>query len=271
MSRNIGEMTPSPTPSKRPILERILEEAHAFSASQGRFLAVFDLDSTLFDLTLRISGIIDSFVEEHQNGSPFAEACEALKKIQILRRDWGLAHPLSRVGITPESHPELCRELLEHWAHQFFSDRHLHRDQPLPGAVEYVRELKRLGADIMYLTGRDVPRMQKGTEESLRAWGFPLDEPQVQLVLKSFTEVGDAEFKVDVLKVAEKTYERIWLFENEPVNLNLVSRHCPEIGLVYIDTTHSGVEEVAEELDRIEHFEVDLAQFRTYLHRNQRG
>jgi hypothetical protein len=258
---------PNAPPQQLSILERILEEAHTVTSSGQRFLAVFDLDSTLFDLSLRIMGILDCFADDPRNQSLFPEGCAALKRVQFLRQDWGIDEPLARVGITRDSHPDFSRALHQHWAYHFFSDRYLHCDQPLPGAVEYVRELHRIGAEIMYLTGRDIPRMLEGTQKSLRNCGFPLELPRTNLVLKPSVDLEDAAFKVRILKEAEPTFQRIWLFENEPVNLNLVSRHCPEIGLVFIDSTHSGLEKVAEHLDRIEHFEVDLAEFRKYLGR----
>jgi hypothetical protein len=104
--------------------------------------------------------------------------------------------------------------------------------------------------------------MYEGTEKSLRATGFPLGaSDRAELVLKPAAHMNDAEFKLDVIKNAMKRYERVWLFENEPVNLNLISRHCPSVGLVFIESTHSGREQVAGTLDKIAHFEVDASEF----------
>ncbi len=248
--------------ANRPLLERILHEAWEFSQAKRPFLAVFDLDSTLFDLTLRVSSIVDEFALDPASVARFPRECEALKKVQILSTDWGLDEPLSRIGITKATSPDFMHALHECWAAGFFSNDFLIYDEPLPGAVEYVQELHQLGAHIMYLTGRDIPRMEVGTAKSLRDRGFPMDAETVQMILKPVAELDDAHFKLEVLQKAEETYERIWLFENEPVNLNLVAKHCPEIGLVFIDSVHSGREEVDATLDSIRHFEVDLAEFR---------
>lgn len=267
-SRNSPKVPQTRTKIKRltppRILERVLHEARDFKNTGRSFLAAFDLDSTLFDLTLRVATIIDGFAADPAHRNRFPLECEALKKIQILRTDWGINEALDRINLTSDKHPEFCKALHDHWVYCFFSNDFLHCDQPLPGAVEFVNELRACGADIMYLTGRDVPRMLEGTEQSLRNWKFPLDDASVHLVLKPEAGWEDARFKVDILQKAQNKYQRIWLFENEPVNLNLVARDCPTIGLIFIESTHSGREQVADTLDRILHFEVDLAEFRKY-------
>jgi hypothetical protein len=246
------------------VLDTILQEAHAAIQQTRRFLAVFDLDSTLFDLTLRVSAIFDDFINDTTNRNLFPNECEKLKSAQILRTDWGINEALIRIGMTSQTNPEFCHALMEFWSYHFFSDTHLHRDEPLPGAVEFVQELRTTGAHVMYLTGRDIPRMLKGTEQSLKSWNFPLGGEGAKLVLKPAAGLDDASFKVTVLKEARKKYDRIWLFENEPVNLNLTAKHCPDIGLVFIDSAHSGRESVAPDLARIQHFETDLEAFRHF-------
>jgi hypothetical protein len=265
-------MTKTPTyPLDRPsdadsetVLERILREADDHHSRGRPFLTVFDLDSTLFDLTLRVSTIIDHFAEDPENRKKFPSECSSLKSVKILRTDWGIGEALNRLGLSESRNPELWRELHSFWAMSFFSNHFLHHDEPLPGSVEYVKTLTELGAHVMYLTGRDVPRMLKGTEQSLSDCGFPLGIQGVSLVLKPQAKLDDAWFKIEIIKDVAKNYDKIWFFENEPVNLNLAAAQCPEIGLVFIDSTHSGREQVADTLDRIQHFEVDLSAFRKY-------
>lgn len=250
-----------PTMASDLVLNRILREAEQCARDGGRFLAVFDLDSTLFDLTLRVSKIIDAFAEDPKWREKYPIECKILEEMQVHRTDWGIAEALIRAGLHESDHPAFYRDLHDFWAKCFFSDDYLHHDEPLPGAVDFVKDLRTRGAEIMYLTGRDVPRMFKGTEQSLRDRGFPVGLQGVHLILKPVARMDDAEFKRDVLRDALRDYQRIWLFENEPVNLNLVARDLPQIGLVYIVSTHSGREECAAELARIEHFEVDAESF----------
>jgi len=242
--------------SEGSVLHQILHEAWDHSQSGRPFLAVFDLDSTLFDLTGRVTKIIDHFRQMDANQMRFPEECRLLENLKIHRSDWGLRAPLERLGISCDG--PFFKALHEHWAEAFFSNRFLHYDEPLPGAVDFVQTLHKLGAHIMYLTGRDVPRMGEGTYKSLLNKKFPVDHPTVQLVLKPHPHLDDASFKTDVLREIEARYERIWFFENEPVNLHLVARECPSIKLVFIESTHSGREEPAPFLERITHFEVDF-------------
>ena len=236
------------------VLEQILSEAAKARLDGRKFLAVFDLDSTLLDLTLRVTSICEEFARTHSGKYP--NECQNMGRLKILKTDWGINEGLERIGMSEDQAPDFWREVHEHWALKFFSNDFLHHDEPLPGAVEFVNELQKVGADIMYLTGRDVPRMYDGTKMSLEAQGFPVHPTHAKLVLKPDAKLDDAHFKVGVLKEAAQTYSRIWLFENEPVNTNLVARECPEVGIVFIESTHSGREEAAADVARIAHFDL---------------
>ena len=240
------------------ILQRILKEAEAARRSETPFLAVFDLDSTLFDLTTRMCRIVDAFIAEPRFQHRYPRECELSRGLPIASSDWGLGEALARVGITKSSHPDFYNDLHVFWEQCFFSDSYLHHDEPLKGSVEFVRQIRESGAEIMYLTGRDVPRMLEGTKKSLRENGFPLNEPGIELRLKPVAEWDDAEFKVDVLRECAHRFGTIYLFENEPVNLNLVAEKLPDVRLVYIDTCHSGRQEISSTLDSIKHFEVTM-------------
>lgn len=243
------------------ILRRILQEAADTTLTNERFLAIFDLDSTLFDLTLRMVRIVEAFGEDPKWQKLYPRECAVLPNLPIKSSDWGLKEGLVRAGIREEDSPEFYRDLHHHWAACFFSGDYLHHDEPLPGAREFVIELQKRGSEIMYLTGRDVPRMMEGTVRVLKAQGFPTDGTGVEVILKPEAGMDDARFKVDVMKELIGRYKKIWLFENEPVNLNLTAAELPEVGLVYIDSCHSGREEVADTLDRIVHFEIDKDDF----------
>lgn len=234
------------------ILEEILTEARAYGVKNRPFLAVFDLDSTLLDLTNRVIQICEIFAKEFRDEYP--DECNTIARLEIQNRDWGIREGLERLGLSESKNPKFWKSIHDHWADLFFSNDYLHHDEPMLGAVDYVHELRKRGAHIMYLTGRDIPRMLEGTAKSLKAFGFPLDPIHARLVLKPDANFADAPFKVEVLKEAAKTYDRIWLFENEPVNTNLVAKECPKVGIVFIDSTHSGREDVAADLVKIPNF-----------------
>jgi hypothetical protein len=222
-------------------------------------LVVFDLDSTLYDLTQRVTAILDRFANDSKTCARFPDACKLMQGIKINRTDWGLIEPLARVGINRQNHPEFVDEIQAAWARGFFSNDFLDRDFPLPGAVEFVEACLARGADVMYLTGRDVARMGDGTEKSLRQCGFPLDHKNVSLILKPAKELDDAEFKAEVIAELLHRYDHIWLFENEPVNINVVLRRAPQVKIVFVETCHSGVATVKDPFAVVEHFEFSLS------------
>ena len=225
------------------VLNQILTEAVEAEKNGRAFLTVFDLDSTLLDLTQRVATIIQHFLQKPETRQRFAKEADLASEFKVLPRDWGIKDVLLRAGVNEIAHRHFLEVIESFWRDEFFSDRHLHHDQPIPGALTFVRALYEAGSEIVYLTGRDVARMAAGTERSLLATGFPLCAERARLILKPEAAWDDAQFKLNILRELSPSYPRIWLFENEPVNLNLIARHCPEIGLVFIDTTHSGREE----------------------------
>jgi hypothetical protein len=240
-------------------LSQILKEIS--NQPPGTSLVVFDLDSTLFDLAIRVTAILDQYARVPENCARFPLECEALKRVEIRKGDWGLTEPLERLGIRSSSHPEFVRDVQDAWAKGFFSNRFLQHDLPLPGAVQFVRDVMSAGANIVYLTGRDIPRMETGTRQSLIETGFPLNDQSARMVLKPVAGMDDAAFKVDEIASYQNKYQQIWLFENEPVNINAVSKHCPQVKMVFVDTCHSGLEEVHESISKIPHFEIAVTEF----------
>jgi hypothetical protein len=246
------------------VLVKILREAHRAKLEGEGFLAVFDLDSTLLDLTKRIREIHLAFARDAQWLVKYPVECAALETVQVSPKDWDIRDGLERTGLFEKERPEFYKDIYAHWHKYFFTNDYLHFDEPLPGAVEFVRALEDEDATIMYLTAREVSRAEPGTRKQLKALGFPLDEEHVELVLKPHDDIDDADFKAMVIADAAEEFDHVWLFENEPVNLNRVQASSPEVNLVFIETTHSGREEVSAELARIPHFEVDLKAFQEF-------
>lgn len=238
----------------RQILDEISEKP------SGECLVVFDLDSTLFDLAIRVTAILDRYANDPKNQERFPLECAALKNVQIRKGDWGLTEPFERLGIRKSTHSEFVDDVHAAWARGFFSNEFLVHDLPLPGAVQFVRDVLKVGGHVIYLTGRDVPRMEAGTRQSLIETGFPLDDHSARMVLKPTAGMSDATFKADEIESYQLRYSEIWLFENEPVNINAVSKRCPKVKMVFVDTCHSGLEEVHEAVAKIPHFEISLSE-----------
>ncbi len=226
-------------------LTEILNISRDYAAQNMRTLAVFDLDSTLFNVSTRTQKILNEFAENSQ--------MEELKNVMVLPEDWGLKEALIRAGFTPEKNPELAARMRDFWSARFFTNEYLHYDVPYLGAVSFVQELHETGCVIQYLTGRDEKRMLKGTREVLKKWGFPVTDEN--LFLKPEKEQDDELFKHDWFKkISFSDYKKIFFFENEPVNINAILGTCPEVEIIFLDTTHARKQEVTAPLKKIKNF-----------------
>jgi len=234
-----------------PYLQTLLEKARELTRKGQKGLAVFDLDSTLFDVSPRLTKILHDFADHPQFQKQFPESVQILKTLSTLRSDWGIKQALIRAGLD-QHHPEFHEAIRDFWRQHFFSDAYLHYDTPYSGAVEYVQALTRENIDIVYLTGRDIPRMGKGSREVLLKWKFPLDDKQSTLALKPEKGMDDAQFKSDWFTEQKLgKYAKVWFFENEPVNIEKIREDHPEIEVVFFSSTHSGRAEPPADLPHI--------------------
>ena len=234
------------------ILSHLIERAKLVRAGQVKLAAVFDLDSTLFNVAPRITQILRDFSLTPKFQKLFPKECEILAQTVHHPLDWGIEITLKRAGVP--IHPAFFGELNAYWLERFHSNHYLHHDEPIRGGPDFVQNLHELGANRIYLTGRDIPRYAEGTARVLEQHRFPLKHDTVTLALKSHHHLPDAPFKRDYLSELAGKYQEIWFFENEPVNINLVLRDLPQIKVVFFDGTHSGKEEVANEILRIRDF-----------------
>lgn len=226
-------------------LNEIIKISEELRAQNLRSIAIFDLDSTLFNVSTRTQQILFEFAD--QNNQP------SLKNVEVLMTDWGIKEAVLRAGYTIEKDQDMLMQLRDFWRDRFFSNEYIHYDVPYPGAIQYVLDLAASGCEIKYLTGRDQQRMGKGSEEVLKKWGFPCEKGQ--LILKPERTIDDELFKNDwFVQFDRSSYAKIYFFENEPVNINAVANSCPDVDIIFLDTTHARKQEVTSQLSRIKHF-----------------
>ncbi len=232
----------SANPSK---LNEIIKISQELRAQNLRSLAVFDLDSTLFNVSHRTKKILTEFADLH--------GLTELKNVEVKHQDWGIKEAVLRAGYHPDRDLTMLENLRDYWFEKFFTNEYVHFDVPYNGAVSYVLELYEAGCEIKYLTGRDQHRMGIGSAEVLKKWGFPCEPGQ--LVLKPERSIDDGFFKTDwFTKVDRSNYEKIYFFENEPVNINAVLKTSPDVEIIFLETTHARRETVTAQLERIFHF-----------------
>ncbi len=213
-------------------------------------LVVFDLDSTLFDVSPRTRRILSEFAEEPAHLLRFPQSIELLRKVQIKSIEWGMLDAFKRLGL--DRHPtDFQNAVREYWFDKFFSGDYLNYDVPLEGAVEFTQQVEKAGARLVYLTGRSFQMMSDASKNVLAKHGFPAGE----LVLKEDTTVEDALFKADwFTRQALASYEVIFFFENEPLNLTVLAERHPDVDVVFVETTHSGACEALNCWPRIPNF-----------------
>ncbi len=70
-----------------------------------------------------------------------------------------------------------------------------------------------------------------------------------------------AHFKTDCFLSlqTDKPFHDIWFFENEPVNINRLRSHLPNIRVVFFDSTHSRAESAPNDIPSIIHFMTDIS------------
>lgn len=239
------------------LLRQILVKIEEFKNHGQQTLAVFDLDSTLFDVSPRVERILLEFAEHPTHRTQFPEQIQLLKDIRTHRKDWGFQNALVRAGLDGH-HPEFQEAVREFWYQRFFSNDYLQYDLPYDGAVEYVNTVANLGAEVAYLTGRDVQRMGAGSALTLKHWGFPLDDIQTRLILKPHMSLDDAEFKTGWFAgLPTNQYADVWFFENEPVNIHHLRQQQPQVKVVFFESTHAGKATPPEDIPRIMHFLLD--------------
>lgn len=235
------------------MLDEILVKVQEISKRGSRSLVVFDLDSTLFDVSPRLEKILLDFAANPFHQLQFPDQVALLRNIKTLRSDWGIKGALQRAGLDGH-HADFQEAIRAYWEKNFFSNHYLQFDIPYEGAVEFVNQVAQAGANIAYLTGRDVDRMGGSSAEIIAQWGFPLND-KAQLILKPHRSMDDAQFKTDwFLEARTESYEKIFFFENEPVNLAHLALNCPEIEMIFFESTHAGKAEPPVNIPRIMNF-----------------
>lgn len=207
------------------------------AAKASKVAVIFDLDSTLFCVSPRTQAILRTLGEELDFTQRQAELSELLRNVEVLPTDWGIRTVLERSKA--QAPIEVFKEVRNYWRTHFFANHYLDKDTIYPAANEYVRHLHDLGAEILYLTGRSQGSMQEGTKRMLTHWGFPFFS-DAKLFMKPSDVESDEGFKAEVLKDLVKHYSSIWFFENEPVIIEQIRAHVPQVHIVYMDSVHSG-------------------------------
>jgi len=215
------------------LLGAILNKAARRSAL-GAPVVVFDLDGTIMDNRPRVVAILHELAEVWQDKHP--EASSALLGLDIEGVAYGVVETMKRAGVEGRA---LHEEGFAFWRQRFFADPHIRHDTEVLGARDFVNACYDAGAVVVYLTGRDLPKMALGSFASLRDLGFPIGVVGTELVTKPAFETPDHVFKKGVAPSLARLGEVVAVFDNEAANCNLLLEAYPECTAVFLDTQYA--------------------------------
>jgi beta-phosphoglucomutase-like phosphatase (HAD superfamily) len=210
-------------------LEQVAEGAKAY--------VLLDLDSTLYEVAPRTVRIFKEAVRVLDTEIP-APVRQAFEGLGPGTAGYSLQDTWQNLGLCMKD-PTLCeaRDNLEaFWSEKFFSNEFLTEDVPYPGTAAFVRNLHALGASLVYLTGRDLPRMGEGTLECLKRDGFPIGVERTELRMKASHRLDDVFHKVGIAEALAKQGTVVASFENEPRNFAALAKALPDAIHVFVDT-----------------------------------
>lgn len=206
------------------MLRDVVDRIKAKTEKQISTLAIFDLDGTLFDNRPRTVFILREIAENFEENLPeLSEAMENYRDISLV--EYSVDSTLKNMRVNNKDEVEFIKE---EWHKRFFSDEYQKYDIPLAGARTYVSKVYSAGATVIYLTGRDAGRMLVGMTESLRMFGFPVGIAGTMTIVKKAFEESDEVFKSDVVSYLKRLGQVEAIFENEPMNSNILHKAFPQ-------------------------------------------
>jgi hypothetical protein len=216
------------------MLDEVVERITRKTEEQKSTLAIFDLDGTLFDNRTRTMFILREISEKHGHELPqLIDAFDQFQELSVV--EYSLLETLKKLNITDRWEREF---IIKEWEKRFFSDEYQIFDLPLKGAKSYVCRVHEAGATVIYLTGRDVAHMLVGTTESLRLFGFPVGIVGTMMIVKREVEERDEVFKRDVVSYLKRLGQVEAIFENEPLNSNILAKAFPDATSFLVMTQH---------------------------------
>lgn len=215
---------------------QVLAEILARSQKLGRKgVLIFDLDSTLFDNRPRQVKILREFGELKRVPALIANG------LHHWTSGWDMQGAMEAAGLSASEASALMPEAKEFWRERFFTSSYSACDVAIHGAAEFLRDVMKTSAQVLYLTGRH-EGMREGSVRAMELCDLPVpDEARgVRLMMKPTLEENDDAFKDRAVAEVRQLGEVIAAFDNEPTHANGYRRSFPEALVVHLATDHSG-------------------------------
>ena len=223
------------------VLDEVVKRCQDVLSKKELPIVVFDLDSTLFDVSKRSYEILRDWLA-HPESRSFEETVKALEGVQPTDMRYSLQDlwEIKKIPHDQEPYAHHFSKAKNFWRKRFFGNDYLIHDQPTQGAVSFVRQLHEMGVKIVYLTGRDVPLMSFGTFDQLKTHGLPIEIERTRLILKPKRHIDDLDFKAQAAKTIMEWGHVVASFENEPKNLiAMAAAFSPDTMSVFIESVSS--------------------------------
>jgi len=201
-------------------LRAVLADTERLVAAGRLPIAVFDLDSTLFNTAGRHLKILQDFSLEVPEIAPL------VADIGAAEFAWSVTGPLRKRGLDDD---DVFERLGRFWFERFFTNDYVLHDEPAVGGPAFVNAFWDRGGLVYYLTGRDVHGMGAGTARALVDANYPYYRGRAVLHLKPTFDEPDKPFKDEAISVI-RSYHGIVVatFENEPGNANMFLGAFPD-------------------------------------------
>jgi hypothetical protein len=200
-------------------------------------LVLLDLDSTLYEVEPRSERILAEWRESSESAQ-FPHVRQRLAELSRQHLGYSIQDTFTALGLSIELEEirGAWASAKAFWRERFFTNEYLRYDLPYDGAAAFTRELHSLGAEIVYLTGRDEPGMGEGTRANLIRDGFAWGAPSIHLLLKPRFEMDDLAHKMAAADYIRSHGTLVASFENEPPNLVALYELFPEAMHVFVET-----------------------------------
>jgi phosphoglycolate phosphatase-like HAD superfamily hydrolase len=215
-------------------------KAAAAGRREAHPLVLLDLDSTLYEVGPRTYQILREWAQASESAE-HALVRDAVFRAEPWHVGYSVRDTLKALDVDADSEavaPALSA-IKDFWTKRFFTSEYLKYDHAYPGAASFTQKLHDLGAEIVYLTGRDEPNMGDGTRAMLVRDGFPWDLERTHLLLKKAAHLPDLEHKMEAAHYVRQHGTLVASFENEPPNLVALSTLFPDAMHVFVDTVCS--------------------------------
>lgn len=201
-------------------------------------VVLLDLDSTLYEVGPRTYQILREWIDS-THSTAHGKVRDRLALLQESHVGYSLRDTFLAIGLSTSD----CSETLaaweaakQFWQERFFTSDYLRYDRIYPGAAEFAQRLYDLGAELVYLTGRDEPNMGQGTRARLVDDRLPWNTERTHLLMKSAFEIDDLEHKQSAADFVQERGTLVASFENEPLNLVSLSEVFPDAMHIFVET-----------------------------------